>query len=166
MTTTTRTTTVPTKKRQNQEILIRPLDTFAGHAVRGFQRSVRDAPTPQLTPSERHRTSSRTTSNAHPGLTRASACHRVRATARADARTPRSTTSSTRARAQRTPKESPLALSQLRAYARRRPEVGLGRGEEGEGKDDAITTMTTTTTIAATTTTNDDRRGRRRRRRR
>ena len=42
-TTTTMITAVPTKKRQNQEILIRPLDTFAGHAVRGFQRSVCDA---------------------------------------------------------------------------------------------------------------------------
>ena len=43
MMTTTTITAVPAKKRQNQEILIRPLDTFAGHAVRGFQRSVRDA---------------------------------------------------------------------------------------------------------------------------
>ena len=51
MMTTTTITAVPAKKRQNQEILIRPLDTFAGHAVRGFQRSARDAPTPQLTPS-------------------------------------------------------------------------------------------------------------------
>ena len=54
MMTTTTITAVPAKKRQNQEILIRPLDTFAGHADEASKdRFV--TPCPQLTPSRRHR---------------------------------------------------------------------------------------------------------------
>ena len=131
MTTTTTITAIPAKKRQNQEILIRPLDTFAGHAVRGFQRSVHDnhaASTAHTVLEAPHQF----LHNQHTRPCACNACHRVCATARANARTLPFTTSSTHARARWTPKQSSLALSQLRAYAQRRPEVGLRRGEERE----------------------------------